>query len=101
MKDIADKRLLKTKLRKFFITSILGNFVGFVAATFVTTYSTYHSYERRALKNLFGILPREKVEVQIMPEWMEWFIAVVLGFILMEAINYFFNNVVFRKTAQS
>lgn len=98
MNDIISKELLRKKLKKFFITSILGNFIGYVAATFVTTFSTYHSYERRALKNLFGILPREQVEVHLIPEWLEWTVAVLLGFIVMELVNYFINNVLLRKT---
>ena len=97
MKDTSPNDIVKKKMRKFLLSTVPGNFVGFVAATFVTTFTTYHSYERRALKNLFGILPREKVEVHIMPEWLEWFLAVMLGFIIMEVVNYFISTFLLRK----
>ena len=84
--------LTKSKLRGLFVKSSIGSFVGFVAGSSVTVLSTYHSVERRALKNLFGILPRQKVTVHLLPEWLEWALAVLLGFLVMEFTRYLFNR---------
>jgi hypothetical protein len=42
--------------------------------------TTYQTVERRALKNLFGILPRQTVIVHRLPEWLEWTLSILLGY---------------------
>jgi hypothetical protein len=46
------------KLRQLCVNTALSNFVGFAVGSLVMVLTTYESVERRALKNLFGILPR-------------------------------------------
>ena len=82
----------KPKLQRLFVSTALGNFAGYVAGSLVTVLSTYHSVERRALRNLFGILPRKKVVVHLLPEWLEWVLALIVGFIGMEVVRYAINS---------
>jgi hypothetical protein len=82
----------KPKLQKLFVSTALGNFAGYVAGSIVTVLSTYHSVERRALRNLFGILPRKQIVVHLLPEWLEWLLALVVGFVVMEFVRYAINN---------
>jgi hypothetical protein len=82
----------KPKLQKLFVSTALGNFAGYVAGSLVTVLSTYHSVERRAVRNLFGILPRKQVVVHLLPEWLEWLLALVVGFVVMEFVRYAINN---------
>src|ERR1700751_3230786 len=84
--------LTRQKFQGLFINTALGNFAGYVAGSLVTVLSTYHSIERRAFKNLFGLLPRKKIVVHLLPEWLEWLMALVVGFVIMEFVRYWFNQ---------
>ena len=48
--------------------------------------------ERRAITNLFGVLPRKKIVVHTVPHWLEWLLALIVGYLVMEAVRYWFNN---------
>ena len=80
--------LSRQKLQQLCVNTALGNFIGYVVGSFVMVATTYHSVERRALKNLFGILPRQDVVVHRLPEWLEWTLAVFLGYLVMEFVRY-------------
>ena len=80
------------KLRQLCVNTAFGNFVGYVAGSLVMVLTTYRSVERRALKNLFGILPRHEVVVHRLPEWLEWTLAVFLGYLVMEFVRYLIRN---------
>jgi hypothetical protein len=54
--------------------------------------TTYQTVERRALKNLFGILPRQTVVVHRLPEWLEWGLSILLGYLVMELVRYIVSN---------
>jgi hypothetical protein len=84
--------LTRPKLEKLFVNTALGNFAGYVAGSMVTVISTYHSVERRAIKNLFGLLPRKQVVVHLLPEWLEWLLALLMGFLVMEFVRYAINR---------
>ena len=71
MNDFIKATLNPQKFRGLAVNTVLGNFAGYVAGSMVTLLTTYHSIERRALRNLFGILPRKKVVVHLLPEWLE------------------------------
>jgi hypothetical protein len=92
MKDFLKATLTGQKLQKLFVTTTLGNFAGYVAGSMVTVLSTYHSVERRALRNLFGVLPRKQVVVHLLPEWLEWILALLVGFLVMEFVRYVINK---------
>src|SRR5215813_1248138 len=83
MKAFLNSTLTRPKLEKLFVNTALGNFAGYVAGSMVTVVSTYHSVERRAIKNLFGLLPRKQVVVHLLPEWLEWLLALLVGFLVM------------------
>ena len=90
IKDFTQKTFTKEKLKLFLVSATLGNFIGFLTGTFVTYLLTYSSVERRALTNFFGVLPRKKIVVHILPEWLEWGLSVILGFLAMELVKYLF-----------
>lgn len=82
----------RQKLQQLCVNTALSNFVGYVAGSLVMVLTTYHSVERRALKNLFGILPRKEVVVHRLPEWLEWTLAVLLGFLVMELVRHIIQS---------
>ena len=82
----------REKFQGFFISTALGNFAGYVAGSLVTLVSTRHAVERRAIRNFFGVLPRKKIVVHVMPHWLEWLLALIVGFLVMEAVRYWFNH---------
>jgi hypothetical protein len=88
MNEFLKATLTRQKFQGLAINTALGNFAGYVAGSLVTLLSTYHSVERRALKNLFGVLPRKKIVVHLLPEWLEWLLALLVGFLVMEFVRY-------------
>ena len=82
----------REKFHGLFINTALGNFAGYVAGSLVTLVSTHHAVERRAISNLFGVLPRKRVVVHVLPQWLEWLLALIVGFLVMEAVRYWFNH---------
>jgi len=84
--------LTREKFQGLFVNTALGNFAGYVAGSLVTLASTRHVIERRGLSNLFGVLPRKKLVVHVMPHWLEWLLALVVGFLVMEAVRYWINH---------
>jgi len=49
----------KKKIIDFIINEVLGKFVGFIVGMWTTSWFSYHVYEEKGLKNLFGMLPRK------------------------------------------
>ena len=90
IKDFAEKTFTKEKLKAFLLSSTLGNFIGYLTGTLVTYLLTSSSMERRAIRNLYGILPRKKMVVHILPEWIEWTLSIIIGFLAMELVKYLF-----------
>ena len=82
----------REKFQGFFINTALGNFAGYAAGSLVTLVSTHHAVERRAISNLFGVLPRKKIVVHVVPHWLEWLLALIVGFLVMEAVRYWFKH---------
>ena len=80
------------KLQQLCVNTALGNFVGFVAGALVMTLTTYQTVERKALKNLFGILPRHTIVVHRLPEWLEWSLSVFIGYLVMELVRYIIRS---------
>jgi len=92
MRDFVKTSLTRPKLEKLFVSTALGNFAGYVSGSLVTVVCTYHSVERRAIKNLFGLLPRKAVVVHLLPEWLEWVLGIAIGFLVMEFVRYAVNR---------
>jgi hypothetical protein len=84
--------LTREKFQGLFVNTALGNFAGYVAGSLVTLASTRHVVERRGLSNLFGVLPRKKLVVHFLPHWLEWLLALMVGFLVMEAVRYWVNH---------
>ncbi len=82
----------RKKFQGLFVNTVLGNFAGYVAGSLVTLVSTRRAFERRAIRNLFGVLPRKEVVVHVLTQWLEWLLALLLGFLVMEAVRYLFNH---------
>lgn len=100
MRGFIKHSLQKEKLKDFLLESTVGNFIGFLVGSLVTTISTYQTTERKALKNLFGILPRKKVVVHMLPEWAEWALATFVGFVVMQLVSYFINQKIYLSLWQ-
>jgi hypothetical protein len=92
MNGFVNRSLTRQKLQHLFVNTVVGNFLGYLAGSLVTLITTYHSVERRAIRNLFGILPRKKVVVHLLPEWLEWLLALLVGFLIMELVRYALNR---------
>jgi hypothetical protein len=92
MSDFIRNTFSLRKLRQLCVNTGLSNFVGYVAGSLVVLLTTYESVERRALNNLFGILPRKTVVVHRFPEWLEWTLAVLLGYLVMEIVRHTIKN---------
>ena len=97
MHEFLKTTLTREKLHSLFINTAMGNFAAYSAGSVVTLMTTYRSVERRAFKNLFGILPRKTVVVHVLPEWLEWTLGLLVGFLVMEFVRYSFNH---KKYAQ-
>ena len=80
------------KLQQLCVNTALGNFVGYVAGSLVTLLTTHHTVERKALRNLFGILPRHTVVVHRLPQWLEWVLSILFGYLVMELVRYIFAH---------
>jgi len=80
------------KFQGLFLNTALGNFAGYVAGSLVTLVSTHRVLERRAVRNLFGVLPRKNIVVHVLPQWLEWLLALLVGFLVMEAVRYWINH---------
>jgi len=63
-------------------------------------YPLITGFERRAIRNLFGVLPRKKFVVHVVPHWLEWLLALIVGFLVMEAVRYWFNHRKYARVAE-
>lgn len=82
----------RRKFQGLFINTALGSFAGYVAGSLVTLAATRRALEGRAVRNLFGLLPRKPVVVHVLPHWLEWLLALIVGFLVMEAVRYGFHH---------
>ncbi|HEY3372168.1 MAG TPA: hypothetical protein VGK10_15035 [Prolixibacteraceae bacterium] len=80
------------RIKKFILQQALGNLVGFSVGMWVTTTFSHSVLERKNIKNLFGIMKRKDVTVNDIPHWLQVGISILVGFIVLELINYFFQT---------
>jgi hypothetical protein len=76
------------KAVKFIIGELIGRFISFAVAIWFSKFFTHVTVEKKSIKNLFGLAKRKKVVVREMPEWVEVLTIAIIGFIIMELINY-------------
>jgi hypothetical protein len=73
-------------LLKYAYNQLKGNFLGFIvgtsAARFVSTF-----FETRKVSNLWGLTARKTVVSGDTFRFLEWFCALVVGFIAFEVVN--------------
>ena len=81
-----------TRIKNFILRQALGNLVGFTVGLWVTTTFSHNVLERKNINNLFGIVKRKNVLVNDIPHWMQVGISILVGFIVLELINYFFQT---------
>ena len=81
-----------TRIKSFIFRQALGNLVGFTVGMWVTTTFSHSVLERKSIKNLFGIVKRKNVVVDEIPHWMQVGLSILVGFIVLELINYFFQT---------
>jgi ferric-dicitrate binding protein FerR (iron transport regulator) len=79
-------------IKNYVVKLALGNFVGFVIGMWVTSLFSHYVLERKSIKNLFGLAKRKQVEVNTIPEWLQGLLVIIIGFIVMELINHFFQS---------
>lgn len=91
MREFLQSAFSFRKLQQLCLNTALGNFVGYAAGSLVTLLTTYHTVERRAFRNLFGILPRHTIVVHRLPQWLEWSLSILLGYLVMELVRYLFR----------
>ena len=75
------ERFTKQKMKDFIYKQAIGNLVGFIVGMWVTTLFSHYVLERRGLQNLFGLAGRKKVAINIIPEWMQGLLSILIGFI--------------------
>jgi sterol desaturase/sphingolipid hydroxylase (fatty acid hydroxylase superfamily) len=92
MKKVVSEILNKEKVVNFIVNETIGRFVGFVVGMWSSSLFTKVVYEKRGLNNLFGMMPRKKVVVNTTPEWVQLLLSIIVGFIMLELVNYFFKN---------
>lgn len=86
------KKFNRKYMTNVVINKALGNLVGFAVGVLITNSFTHYVTERRSVKNLFGLAGRKKVMVNEIPEWLQYSLSILLGFIVLEAINHFFES---------
>ena len=85
------KKFNRKYMTNVVIQKTLGNLVGFAVGVLITNSFTHYVTERRSVKNLFGLAGRKKIQVNDMPEWVQYGLSILLGFIVLEVINHFFE----------
>ena len=80
------------KVKTFIRDEALGNLVGFVVGMWVVATFSHEVLERKSIKNLFGLVNRKKVVVNDIPEWLQSTLSILIGYIVLEMINYFFRS---------
>jgi hypothetical protein len=92
MKKVLSEIFTTKKMTDFLVNEVLGRFVGFIVGMSTTSWFSHYVHEKKSIKNLFGLMPRKKVLVNTTPEWLQWTLSALVGFIMLELINYFFRN---------
>jgi hypothetical protein len=73
-------------LSRYIYTQLKGNFLGFIVGTSATSFvSTF--FETRKISNLWGLTARKTVVSGSTFHYLEWFCALVVGFITFEVVN--------------
>src|SRR5262245_20774446 len=81
----------KKDFLKYTYSQLMGNFLGFIvgtsAARFVSAF-----FETRKVSNLWGLTAKKAVVSGETFRFLEWFCALVVGFIAFEVVNNLVNE---------
>lgn len=97
MIDKIKKVVNKEKITSLILGELVGRFAGFAVAIWTTKFFSKTVYEKKGINNLFGVLGRKKMVVNTTPEWLQWLLAAVVGFIVLELINYILKEKLYVK----
>ena len=86
------KKFTKKNIRTVILNEALVNFISFVVGVSVTNLFSTYIIERKGIGNLFGLMKRKQVEVNLIPSWAQWTLSVVAGFIVLEFVNHFIQT---------
>lgn len=86
------KKFTREYMTKVVFQKTLGNLVGFSVGVLITNSFTHYVTKRRTVHNLFGLAGRKKVLVNDAPAWVQYGLSILLGFVVLEIINHFFNS---------
>src|SRR4026208_1562583 len=79
--------LTKKDVAQYTYNQFKGHFLGFIAGTSATSLvSTF--FETRKMSNLWGLTAKKTVVSGDTFRFLEWFCALVVGFIAFEVVNY-------------
>lgn len=95
MKAVISSIFTKEKISEFIINEALGRFIGFLVGMWTSSWFTKTVYEKKGINNLFGLVKRKKIIVNTTPEWLQFTLSVLIGFIALELVNYFFKHKVY------
>lgn len=71
---------------KYLYNNYIGNFLGF-AVGMASTKLVSHFFTTRSIRNLWGITARKTVVDKQTFSAMEWFISIIIGFLVFEVIS--------------
>ena len=73
-------------IARYLYESLTGNFLGFLiglsASGLVSKF-----FEARSIRNLWGLTSKKTVVSKEMFGWLEWIIALIIGFVVFEIVN--------------
>ncbi len=86
------QKITFSTIKDFILKQAMGNLVGFIVGMWVVSTFSHTVLEKKSFKNLFGLAGRKRIVVNEIPEWLQDTLAILIGFIVLELINYFFQT---------
>lgn len=80
------KTNISRKFAVYLYSHFLGNFLGFIVGM-ISTRLVSNFFTTRSIKNIWGITAHKTVVDKQTFHFMEWLIAIVIGFIVFELIS--------------
>ena len=78
----------RSKLFNYLINAFAERFVGFMVGMWASGLVSFF-FETRNIKNLWGLRAHKTIVTKSSYEELEWWVALIVGFIAYEAFNYF------------
>ncbi|MDX2190228.1 MAG: hypothetical protein SFY32_10215 [Bacteroidota bacterium] len=97
MKEKLKKIINKKKLTNLIVGELVGRFAGFAVAMWTTKMFSKVVYEKKDINNLYGLLGRKKMVVNTTPEWLQWLLGAIVGFLVLELVDYIIEQKIYLK----